>query len=393
MSEWPWWIALLVGALFFALGWVAARIDLRAVTRAAGQLPRAYLTGVNHLLHGRRDQALEALLTAAEIHPGPVALQLALAALMRDQGDFERSIAIHRALSERQELTNEERLEVACELALDYHRAGFLDRAEAAYRALLGTPRDGWARAALLAIYQTERDWRHCLELIAAAPEALPNARQLLMHLHCELATEALAQERWAEVADHWQAAVDAGGNQALRPLLLAGEWRLAQNDSAAALAMWARIEQLQPEGLALAIDRWLAWLPPEEAGSALPTLRRWMRRYPQIDAWARYVDCELQHGSITEAYRRLQVAMRSHPNLMVLDEYLRLAAWLAPLPWRGEIDRVRELVHGYVERLARYHCTSCGFRAQRYHWRCPACGEWGTFPPTRTVALDRQQP
>ncbi|MEJ5269648.1 MAG: hypothetical protein WHS85_05505, partial [Hydrogenophilus sp.] len=79
-----WWYALLIGALFFALGWIAGRIDLRAVTRAASQLPRAYLTGLNHLLHGRRDQALEALLAAAELHPGPVELQLALAALMRE---------------------------------------------------------------------------------------------------------------------------------------------------------------------------------------------------------------------------------------------------------------------------------------------------------------------
>lgn len=393
MTEWPWWYALLAGALFFALGWVAARVDLRAVTRAAGQLPRTYLTGLHHLLHGRRDQALEALLAAAELHPGPTELQLALAALMRERGEFERAIAIHRALAERPDLSDSEREAVAAELALDYHRAGFLDRAEAAYRSLLGTARDGWARAALVAIYQTERDWSHCLALLAENPDALPNAHQLMMHLHCELASEALADGRWEAVAHHWQAAVAAGGKEALRPLLIEGAWRLAQGEEAAAQAVWQRIERSQPEGLALAIELWLTALPEARLGDTLPLLRRWFHRYPQIDAWSRYVDCELQHGRLQEAHRRLQAAMRTHPNLMVLDEYLRLAGWLAPLPWRSEIDRVRTLVHGYVERLARYHCQQCGFRAQRHHWRCPACGQWGTFPPSRTVALDRPAP
>ncbi len=384
-----WWYALLLGALFFALGWVAGRIDLKAVTRAASELPRAYLNGLNHLLHGRRDQALEALLAAAELHPGPVELQLALAALMRDRGEYERAIAIHRTLLARPELTPREREEVEAELALDYHRAGFLDRAEAAYRQMLDGPRGSWARAALIAILQTERNWRGCLELIEAAPDQVPGATALIMHLHCELAQEAIAAEAWRGVEEHLAAAVAAGGAQALRPLIVEGEWRLAQRDVAVALAVWQRIERAAPEGLALVVERSLAALPIERLPELLPLLRRWFHRYPQIDAWDRYIDFELQYGSVEEAFRRLQVAMRTAPNLMVLDEYLRLAGWLAPPTWRGEVDRVRSLVHGYVERLARYHCGRCGFKAKRHHWRCPACGEWGTFPPYRTVTFE----
>ncbi|BBD78085.1 hypothetical protein [Hydrogenophilus thermoluteolus] len=384
-----WWYALLIGALFFALGWIAGRIDLRAVTRAASQLPRAYLTGLNHLLHGRRDQALEALLAAAELHPGPVELQLALAALMRDRGEYERAIAIHRALAARSELTAQQRDEVIAELALDYHRAGFLDRAEAAYRQMLGGPRDGWARAALVAILQTERDWNQCLALLEAAPEALPHAQLLQMHLHCELAQEAISREDWATVAHHWRAACEAGGGQALRTLLVEGEWRLATQDEAGVRSVWERIERIHPDGLALVLDKWLSALPVEQWPTVLPVVRRWFQRFPQIDAWARYVDVELQCGSADEAFRRLQEAMRVSPDLMVLDAYLRLVVWMVPEGWRVEVDRVRSLVHGYVERLARYHCQKCGFKAKQHHWRCPACGEWGTFPPRRTVAFE----
>jgi lipopolysaccharide biosynthesis regulator YciM len=171
--------------------------------------------------------------------------------------------------------------------------------------------------------------------------------------------------------------------------LLVEGEWRLATRDDAKVRSVWERIERLHPNGLALVLDKWLSALPVEQWPTVLPVVRRWFQRFPQIDAWARYVDVELQCGSADEAFRRLQEAMRVSPDLMVLDAYLRLVVWMVPEGWRVEVDRVRSLVHGYVERLARYHCQKCGFKAKQHHWRCPACGEWGTFPPRRTVAFE----
>lgn len=55
-----WWLLLL--PVFFGVGWVAARIDMRQVVRASSRLPRIYLTGLNHLLHDELDQAIEAFL-------------------------------------------------------------------------------------------------------------------------------------------------------------------------------------------------------------------------------------------------------------------------------------------------------------------------------------------
>jgi len=41
-------------------------------------------------------------------------------------------------------------------------------------------------------------------------------------------------------------------------------------------------------------------------------------------------------------------------------------------------------LVASYSQRMMRYQCGSCGFKAKQFFWRCPACGRWASFDPER---------
>jgi MFS family permease len=86
------------------------------------------------------------------------------------------------------------------------------------------------------------------------------------------------------------------------------------------------------------------------------------------------------------------------NPNLIDQTIGWRVAFWLgaaatviwAPAPdRRRDLELVRNLVHGHTRRLARYRCESCGFKARQFHWRCPACGGWETYPPRRTEEFD----
>ncbi len=59
-----WWLLSL--PLFFAMGWLAARIDIRHVVRESRSLPRSYLAGLNYLLAEQPDKAIDAFLEAAQ---------------------------------------------------------------------------------------------------------------------------------------------------------------------------------------------------------------------------------------------------------------------------------------------------------------------------------------
>ena len=56
----PWW--LLGFPLFFALGWIAARIDIKQLLSESRALPLSYFKGLNFLLNEQPDKAIEALI-------------------------------------------------------------------------------------------------------------------------------------------------------------------------------------------------------------------------------------------------------------------------------------------------------------------------------------------
>ena len=57
-----WWLLFL--PVFFALGWIAARIDIKHLLKESRALPRSYFKGLNFLLNEQQDQAIDAFIEA-----------------------------------------------------------------------------------------------------------------------------------------------------------------------------------------------------------------------------------------------------------------------------------------------------------------------------------------
>jgi lipopolysaccharide biosynthesis regulator YciM len=75
-----------------------------------------------------------------------------------------------------------------------------------------------------------------------------------------------------------------------------------------------------------------------------------------------------------------------ANPTLLGLDRLLEAQIVGAEKPERRhDLELVRSLVHSHTQRLARYRCENCGFKARQFYWVCPACGGWETYPPRRS--------
>ena len=74
-----WW--LFGFALFFGLGWLAARIDIKHLLSESRQLPRSYFKGLNFLLNEQPDKAIEAFIEVVKVDPETVELHFALGSL------------------------------------------------------------------------------------------------------------------------------------------------------------------------------------------------------------------------------------------------------------------------------------------------------------------------
>ena len=121
-----WWLLAL--PLFFALGWLAARIDIRQVVQESRALPRSYLNGLNFLLNEQPDKAIDAFVEAVRIDPQTVELHFALGSLFRRRGETDRAIRIHQLLVDREDLDEEQRLQALSELVERGELAPVIDR-------------------------------------------------------------------------------------------------------------------------------------------------------------------------------------------------------------------------------------------------------------------------
>ena len=67
-----WWLLAL--PLFFALGWLAARVDIKQLVTESRRLPHSYFRGLNFLLNEQPDKAIEAFIEVVKVDPQAVAL-------------------------------------------------------------------------------------------------------------------------------------------------------------------------------------------------------------------------------------------------------------------------------------------------------------------------------
>ena len=85
-----WWLLAL--PLFFGMGWVAARIDIKSLLSESRAMPTSYFRGLNFLLNEQPDKAIESFLQVAKENPQTVELQFALGSLFRRRGEVDRAI-------------------------------------------------------------------------------------------------------------------------------------------------------------------------------------------------------------------------------------------------------------------------------------------------------------
>ena len=379
-----WW--LLGFPLFFVFGWLAARIDIRQIVHESRALPRSYFKGLNFLLNEQPDKAIEAFIEVVKVDPETIELHFALGSLFRRRGEYDRAIRMHQNLLERADLGEEQKVVALAELGQDYLKAGILDRAEEIFAKLEKSPLAVTARRHLLEIYEQEKEWHRAIEMTRQV-ESDPRS---LAQYFCELAAAEAASSRPDEARRHLEQALDEN-RKCVRASLQLGDSERDAGNLERAIEHWKRIESQDPAYLALAAQR-LAETHREvgRADEGVRLLAGYLERYPSLDL----LDAVFQHTLETkgheEAYRLVRDELRRNPTLLGLDRMLEAQIIAAGSPdRRRDLELVRNLVHTHTQRLARYRCETCGFKARQFHWRCPACGGWETYPPRRTEEFD----
>lgn len=383
-----WW--LLGIPAFFGLGWIAARVDIRQLVSESRSLPRGYFKGLNFLLNEQPDKAIDAFIEIVKLDPETVELHFALGSLFRRRGETERAIRVHQNLLARPDLALEHQTHAQYELGQDYLKAGLLDRAEETFNLLVHSQYSAEARRALLEIYQREKEWIRAIEAAHALQEAGAGGRQKeIAQFYCEIAQDELVHMNTAAALPVLEKAL-AADRKNVRATLLLGDVYLAQGDVEAALLAWRRVEQQSVPHVALVaqrlMDGYRALGRPQEGANLI---RSYLSEASSIDLLEVVFKAVLELDGVEAANQLVSDELRRTPTLLGLDKLLEGRLMNARPEVRPELSLVKNLVHGYAQKLARYQCSFCGFKARQFYWQCPGCSHWETYPPRRTEELN----
>jgi len=260
------------------------------------------------------------------------------------------------------------------------------------FRKLADGPHAEAARKSLLEIYQAEKDWAKAIEMagrLSAGPGGDARTRDISQY-HCELALVEASHSRTDAARRHLAAALEAN-RKSVRASVQLGDLERAAGNHAGAIEAWTKIEIQNPAYLALVAQRLLdayGALGRTEEGLALAA--GYLERYPSLDLLDTVFQCTLDTKGAEAAYKLVRDELRRNPTLLGLDRLLEAQIVVASSPdRRRDLELVRNLVHSHTRRLARYRCENCGFKARQFHWQCPACGGWETYPPRRSEEFD----
>jgi lipopolysaccharide assembly protein B len=373
--------------VFFALGWAAARVDMRHVVSESRALPRSYFQGLNFLLNEQPDKAIDSFLEVTKIDPQTIELHFALGALFRRRGETERAIRMHQNLVDRDDIAEQFRLQALSELGQDYLKAGLLDRAEDIFTKLLGTAREEEAKRNLLEIYQLEKDWQKAIDIARELPGAA--SQKEIAEYYCELAAAEIMRSKSAEAKAYLGLAVQQN-RKCVRASLLLGDALAQEGQTEQAIEAWQRIEQQDPNYLALVAQRLLdAFRKLERRAQGIALLRGYLEHYPSLDLLDVVYQLVLEDEGDAAAYRLVRDELQRNPTLVGLEKLMGARLALSAPEMRPDIEMAKTIVQSYTKRLSRYRCDNCGFKARQFYWRCPACGGWESTPPKRSEEFD----
>ena len=389
-------IALLVG-LAAGKAWERYKlIEGRWIDRRRVRQSPHFILGLNYLVAGQVDLAIEELERAAKLDPGALELRLVLGNLHREKGQVGRAILEHQALLQRPRLNKIEHANVLLCLGLDYRRGGFVDRAGAAFADVLKLdPNNESALINLEKLQEDQHQWQEAyvtrsrLAQIAGPPDQ-PKSQIILAFLENELGLQALKEGRLADATKRFEAAIDLD-SRVIPAYLHLGDAKARQGDLTAAIAAWERAIEKVPDRAYLSLERledaYAKLGQPDRFAElcralTMASAREWRARA----ALARHLS---NRGQPSRALELLFDALEHNPHAIAIHQAIWGTLSMLDLP-KHLVARYIEITRESVFYLDPHVCIRCRYRSTELIWQCPHCHEWNSFVEERiTPATD----
>ncbi len=350
---------------------------------------RIFLSATQYLISGNKDLAIKEFLNAVDLNRETIDTYFALGGLFRSNGEIEKAISIHRSLIARDNISEATRLMALKELAVDFDKGGFVDKAIETYKDVLKINRDQYdVIQALCRIFEDTEDWDQAYSYrIMLSKVGHENQSETISHI---LVQKAKAQ---FERGEYRQAVEDLDDAFRFAPSVSAKILRLKlflvqgkMEDANILLLEIIKEHPMYSSFLFVALD---------DVPKALRGESDYQTRLGQLkQAFLGMTETEgMSAPSIIlskirllketersqEAFELLDRWMKNHGQSDVLKmEYIKLL--IATGRSEDALAQTQELLNTLRSSLTRHFCSQCGYNSDEIFWRCPQCHNWETI-------------
>jgi lipopolysaccharide biosynthesis regulator YciM len=352
---------------------------------------KIFLNASQYLISGNKDLAIKEFLNAVDLNRETIDTYFALGGLFRSNGEIEKAISIHRSLIARENINESMRLRALKELAIDFDKGGFLDKAIETYKDVLRVNRDQYeVIQALCRIYEDIEDWDQAYNYrIMLSKVGHENQAETISHILVQKARMLFSKGDFARCNEDLEDAFRFAPSVSAKILKLRVHLSQGQMEQAKNLLM--ELLREHPMYASFIFESLLVVTKNSESVQELYQTRLRILR----DFFLDIDDAELlsspsvilskvrllkESGRLQDAHDLLAswIKENSSPNEAMKTEYVKL---LIDLGKRDEaVIEVRELLDNMHQSLTKHYCRECGYNSDEIFWRCPQCHEWETI-------------
>jgi lipopolysaccharide biosynthesis regulator YciM len=368
----------LVGATTAVLIFLFAFISRRR-RGPKGEAHTYYMAGLNFLLAGEKEKALDKLRSTVRIDTDYIDAYVKIGDILREMGSAEKALKIHRDLALRPVLPEEQRISVMKALAQDYYAMKQWQQALSACDNILGTDRHNqWALDMKLSLYEEMGDWHAAYDIVRKNNRLNKEEKKSRLAVYkVEQGRQAVAAKKEHDGRLCFREAIKENNKCAPAYLELADSY----------------VREERPKDALEALDDFIKQIP-QDADLAFPRLKHVLYELGQFSLMEQiYLELEKDHPEVVagllglaEIYEKkgeLQRAVNTCNQALAIDAN-RLDAKLILMRLQSKLGReemasvlATEISNAFIAAQNRFSCQNCHYSADTYFSRCPSCKAW----------------
>ncbi|MCK6594456.1 MAG: hypothetical protein L6Q33_04590 [Bacteriovoracaceae bacterium] len=349
------------------------------------------MNATQYLISGNKDLAIKEFLNAVDINRETIETYFALGGLFRSNGEIEKAISIHRSLIARENISESHRLRALKELALDFDKGGFIDKAIETYKDVLKINRDQYEVIhSLCRIYEDTEDWDQAYSYrIMLSKVGHNNQGETISHILVQKAKLHFEKGDFRKCEEDLDDAFRFAPSVSAKILKL--KLFLLSGDMDSSKYMLLELLKEHPMFASFVFESL-----NEKFRANDEQLKNYKERLNVIkDYFLELDDIDLLNipsvvlskvrlfkdiGKMDRAFDLLNGWMELNKNSsdMMKTEYLKL---LIELDKKDEVVvQTKKLLENLNQSLTKHYCKQCGYNSDNIFWRCPQCHEWETI-------------